>query len=101
MNPNQVPITLTVNIDQINMILEGLGTLPIARAEALYTGIRNHAIERLKEVEAQMLAEKNDVEAALGLDPNRPATEELRNTVLRRAKKAKAAKAQERAGGSQ
>lgn len=56
MNPNQVPISLTLNVDQINVILEGLGNLPFARVEALYTGIRNHAIQRLKEAEQEALA---------------------------------------------
>lgn len=56
MNPNQVPITLTLNVDQINMILDGLGELPFKRVEALATAIRNHAIQRLKEAEQEALA---------------------------------------------
>ncbi len=56
MNPNQVPITLTLNVDQINMILDGLGELPFKRVEALASGIRAHAIQRLKEAEQEALA---------------------------------------------
>lgn len=62
MNPNQVPITLTLNVDQINLILEGLGTLPFARVEALATGIRQHAINRLKEAEAELTAKPEAAE---------------------------------------
>lgn len=56
MNPNQVPITLTLNIEQINAILDGLGELPFKRVEGLATAIRNHAIQRLQEAEQEALA---------------------------------------------
>ncbi len=56
MNPNQVPITLTLNLEQINTLLDGLAELPFKRVEALAVAIRNHAIERLKEAEKEALA---------------------------------------------
>ena len=68
MNPNQVPITLTLNVDQINTILDGLGELPFKRVEALASGIRTHAIQRLQEAEREAVAQavSENVQEAIG-----------------------------------
>ena len=56
MQPNEVPIHLTLNLDQINLILEGLGGLPYARAEQIVLTIRSATLAQLKEAEKRALA---------------------------------------------
>lgn len=56
MQPNEVPIHLTLNLDQINLILEGLGGLPYSRAEQIVLTIRSSTLAQLKEAEKRALA---------------------------------------------
>ncbi|CAB4122555.1 hypothetical protein UFOVP33_21 [uncultured Caudovirales phage] len=65
-DPNQVPINYTVNLPQVNLILKGLGKLPLEEVEQLYNGIRGHALQALQtaEAEAQAAIEKKAAEEA-------------------------------------
>lgn len=53
MNPNQVPITITFNLEQINVVIESLGKMPYERVADLVNGIRSVALNALKEAEEQ------------------------------------------------
>lgn len=50
-DPGQVPITITLNLAQVNLVLDGLGNLPFARVEQLYNGIRALALQTLQAAE--------------------------------------------------
>lgn len=50
--PSEVPITLTLNFPQVNLILQGLGKLPFDSVESLYVGIRNAAVATMQKAEA-------------------------------------------------
>mgnify|MGYP006385876993 CR=1 FL=1 len=50
-NAQQVPITVTLNFSQINLILEGLGKLPFEKVESLYLGLRAHGLTTLQQAE--------------------------------------------------
>lgn len=63
MSPNEVRFNLTLNLDQINLILEGLGCLPFNRVEQLAVGIRAYTLKTLKQAEEQALAEAAAAEA--------------------------------------
>lgn len=49
---NQVPINVTLNLPQVNTLLEGLGELPFKKVEGLYNGLRNTALTALQQAEA-------------------------------------------------
>lgn len=48
---NQVPINVTLNLPQVNTILEGLGELPFKKVEGIYNGLRNTALNALQQAE--------------------------------------------------
>jgi hypothetical protein len=50
-NPDNVPIAVTLNFQQVNLLLEGLGKLPYERVEQLYTGLRTVAVQALQQAE--------------------------------------------------
>jgi len=50
-NPANALITYTLNFQQVNLLLEGLGKLPFERVEPLYTAIRGHAVKTLHDEE--------------------------------------------------
>lgn len=50
-NPATVLIPLTVDYQQMNLLLEGLGKLPFERVEGLYTGLRGHAARVMQQAE--------------------------------------------------
>lgn len=50
-NPASVPIQYTLNFQQVNLLLEGLGKLPHERVEQLYTAIRGAALQSLQAAE--------------------------------------------------
>lgn len=54
-----IAIPLTLNLAQVNLVLEGLGKLPHERVDALVTGIRSEAVRQLQAAEkaAQAAAE--------------------------------------------
>lgn len=49
---NQVPINVTLNLPQVNTILEGLGELPFKKVEGIYNGLREVALKTLQQAEA-------------------------------------------------
>lgn len=51
-DPNQVQIPVTLNLAQVNTILEGLGELPFKKVEGIYNGLREVALNTLKQAEA-------------------------------------------------
>lgn len=53
--PNEVVIPLGLTYSQVNLVLEGLGKLPMERVEGLYTGIRGQAVKSMQEAEAAHL----------------------------------------------
>lgn len=50
-NPASVPINYTMNFQQVNLLLEGLGKLPHERVEQLYTAMRSVALQALQDAE--------------------------------------------------
>lgn len=50
-NPASVPINYTLNFQQVNLLLEGLGKLPHERVEQLYTAMRSVALQALQDAE--------------------------------------------------
>ena len=50
-NPAAVPINYTLNFQQVNLLLEGLGKLPHERVEQLYNAMRGAALQTLQEAE--------------------------------------------------
>lgn len=49
---NQVPINVTLNLPQVNTLLEGLGELPFKKVEGIYNGLREVALKTLQQAEA-------------------------------------------------
>lgn len=63
-NPASVPINYTLNFQQVNLLLEGLGKLPYERVEQLYSAIRGAALQALQAAEqAYNEAAERDAEA--------------------------------------
>lgn len=50
-NPASVPINYTLNFQQVNLLLEGLGKLPYERVEQLYSAMRGAALQALRDSE--------------------------------------------------
>ena len=50
-NPASVPINYTLNFQQVNLLLEGLGKLPYERVEQLYNAMRSAALQTLQDAE--------------------------------------------------
>lgn len=50
-NPATVPINYTLNFQQVNLLLEGLGKLPYERVEQLYSAMRGAALQTLQDSE--------------------------------------------------
>ena len=50
-NPASVPINYTLNFQQVNLLLEGLGKLPHERVEQLYNAMRSAALQTLQDAE--------------------------------------------------
>ncbi|MFA5630297.1 MAG: hypothetical protein WC997_02195 [Porticoccaceae bacterium] len=48
-DPAAVQIGYSLNFEQVNLILEALGKLPFERVEALYSGMRAHALAVMAE----------------------------------------------------
>lgn len=63
MNPNQVPINYTLTIDQVNLILTGLGKMAYDQVADLVAGIRSVALQALKEAEEAAKAEAEQAPA--------------------------------------
>lgn len=42
-DPNAVPIVYTLSVPQVDLILEALSSLPISRAGAFFSGVKQHA----------------------------------------------------------
>lgn len=49
--PATVPINYTLNFQQVNLLLEGLGKLPYERVEQLYSAMRGAALRTLQDAE--------------------------------------------------
>ena len=49
--PGSVPINYTLNFQQVNLLLEGLGKLPYERVEQLYSAMRGAALQTLRDSE--------------------------------------------------
>lgn len=64
-NPAEVPINYTLNFQQVNLLLEGLGKLPFEKVEQLYQGMRSVALQTLQAAEA---AHKEAAEKAVATD---------------------------------
>ena len=56
-DPNNVPIALNFNLPQIQLVLKGLGKLPIEEGEGLYSAIRQAVGNTLQKAEAQHQAD--------------------------------------------
>ena len=67
MNPNQVPIHFVLRLDQVNVLLEGLGKLPYDRAVEMVNLIRGEALGALKIAEEQAMAQAKAAEAPIVL----------------------------------
>lgn len=57
MNPNQVPIHYTLNLDQVNLVVSALGKLPFEQVEQFLVAFRSVALNALKEAEEKAKAE--------------------------------------------
>lgn len=62
MNPNQVPINYTLTLDQVNLILAGLGKLPFEQVSEFVNGIRSVALQALQQAEEKAKAQEAVVE---------------------------------------
>ena len=54
-NPAAVPIVLTLNYHQINLVLEGLGLMPYEKVASLYAQVQTTGTQALKEAQDQYL----------------------------------------------
>lgn len=66
-NPISVPISYTLNFEQVNLLLEGLGKLPYERVEQLYVAVRSVALQTLQDAEQsynEAAEKKAEVEVA-------------------------------------
>jgi hypothetical protein len=50
-NPAEVPINYTLNFQQVNLLLEGLGELPRKRTDGFYEQFRGVALQTLQAAE--------------------------------------------------
>ena len=57
LTPNQVRITYAFTLDQVNLILNGLGKLPYEQVGDMVTSMRAIALQTLQEAEAKAKAE--------------------------------------------
>jgi hypothetical protein len=62
MNPNQVPIHYTLNLDQVNLIVSALAKLPFEQVEQFVVAFRSVALNALKEAEEKAKAEAAQAE---------------------------------------
>lgn len=62
-NPASVPINYTLNFQQVNLLLEGLGKLPYERVEQLYSAMRGAALQTLQDAEHRAHNEAAEREA--------------------------------------
>ena len=69
MKPNEVVIPLNVNLDQVNLIITGLGKLQYELVADLVNAVRNKAIETLKAAEAEELAAADAGKVPFPADP--------------------------------
>lgn len=63
-NPNTVPIPVTFNYQQINLILEALGKMPLEKVETIYNALRNVAVSTLQNAELSHRAAMTQLESA-------------------------------------
>jgi hypothetical protein len=52
MNPNQVPIHYTLNLDQVNLIVGALAKLPFEQVEQFLAAFRSVALKALQDAES-------------------------------------------------
>jgi hypothetical protein len=78
-NPAEVPINYTLNFQQVNVLLEGLGKLPFEKVEQLYLGMRSVALQTLQGAEA---AHKEAAEKAAAAEANRNAPPEVAGSAV-------------------
>jgi len=52
-NPNEVAITYTLNINQVNVILSGMGKLPREATDGFFEHFRGHALTTMQAAEAE------------------------------------------------
>jgi hypothetical protein len=52
-DPNSVNIVFTLNFAQVNLILEGLGELPVKRAGDFHAALRSAALQQIQAAEAK------------------------------------------------
>lgn len=72
---NQVPINVTLNLPQVNTILEGLGELPFKKVEGIYNGLRDVALKTLQQAEAASKEPDTVVDQPTMADTAQEATE--------------------------
>ncbi len=59
MQNNEVQVTYTFNLDQVNVILEALSGMPFSRVDQLINGMRQIALTAIREAElAEHTSEK-------------------------------------------
>lgn len=66
MNPNQVPIHYTLNLDQVNLIVTALGKMPFEQVEQFVAAFRSVALKALKD--AEEAAKASSAEVVLGAE---------------------------------
>lgn len=52
-DPSIVQISYTFNVQQVNLLLRGLGKLPLEEVELVHNGIRQVALQALSSAEAK------------------------------------------------
>ena len=68
-SPNQVPISITFHIDQVELVVNGLGKLPYEQVADLISGIRNTTLNQLQAARAELqrlTTEQPGIEGAQG-----------------------------------
>lgn len=64
MNPdNNTPITMTLSVGEWNLIVTGLGELPLKHSAELWMKVRNLAASQLQEVAKGATPEKGEADA--------------------------------------
>ena len=64
MNPdNNTPITMTLNVGEWNLIISGLGELPLKHSAELWMKVRQLAAAQLQEVAKGPTSEKGETDA--------------------------------------
>ena len=71
-DPQQVTITFNFRLNQIDLIIEGLGKLPIERAGDLYNGIKAGALQTLQAAEKQAQIDNQQPPPAVPAPPHAP-----------------------------